>query len=411
MAVESYADDTEIEMVVESLCKFVRQEIVPIEEQFRSVLDDQRGMYDSDGRPVPAYKEARRAARIASAAAGYYALCAPSELGGGGQGAVLSFRAWEALYREFGPGRPLLDDVIGKWNRGPSAIIRDFSERLRTEVAPRLIDGTDIFCFGMSEPDAGSDARAMTTRAERTQHGWVINGTKQWISDSPYADHILLFAVTDPSARGTRGAGISAFFLPLDTPGLQISSVIQLFGEIGGIRGILTFDDMEVPSDALVGRENEGLALAIEGVSLGRMYNAGRGIGMARWALAMAVDYAKSRKTFGHPIADYQAIQFMMAECATEIYAGHSMSLDCARRLDAGERVSKQVAMVKSYVCDISFNVLDRCMQIHGGMGFVNEMRIQAGWHQARISRIADGSAEIMRRNIARALLGGDLGL
>jgi acyl-CoA dehydrogenase len=141
------------------------------------------------------------------------------------------------------------------------------------------------------------------------------------------------------------------------------------------------------------------------------MYNAGRSVGMSRWALALAADYAKSRKTFGHPIAEYQAIQFMLAECAIEIYAGYTMALDCARRLDAGEHVSKQLAMVKAYTCDTGFQIMDRCMQVHGGMGIVNETRIHAGWHQARISRIADGSAEIMRRNVARAILKGDLGL
>jgi acyl-CoA dehydrogenase len=408
---QNVADEKEADLIVDSIVTFVKREIVPIEERYQSVLDDQRSMYDERGWPVPDYKKARRMARMAAADVGYYSLFAPEDLGGGGQGSVLMLRAWEAIYREFGPGRPLLDDVLGKWNRGPSGIIRGFSERLRQEVAPRLLNGEDIFCFGMSEPEAGSDARAMVTRAERTGDGWKINGVKQWISDSPYADHILLFAVTDESLRKTRRAGLSAFFLPMDTPGLAVSSVIKLFGEIGGIRGILTFDDVHVPEDALVGELNDGLALAVEGVSLGRMYNAGRGVGLSRWALERATEYAKARKAFGNAISDYQAIQFMLAESAMEIYAAWTMAMDCARRLDAGERLTKQVAMVKAYSTDVTFNVMDRCMQIHGGMGLVNETRIQAGWHQARISRIADGSAEIMRRNIARALLAGDLEL
>jgi acyl-CoA dehydrogenase len=408
---QSVADEEEAYLIVDSIVTFVNRKIVPIEERYQSVLDDQRSMYDERGWPVPDYKKARRMARMAAADAGFYSLFAPGDLGGGGQGSVLMLRAWEAIYREFGPGRPLLDDVLGKWNRGPSGIIRGFSERLRHEVAPRLLSGEDIFCFGMSEPEAGSDARAMVTRAERSGDGWKINGVKQWISDSPYADHILLFAVTDESLRKTRRAGLSAFFLPMGTPGLAVSSVIKLFGEIGGIRGIVTFDDVHVPADAIVGDLNDGLALAVEGVSLGRLYNAGRGVGLSRWALGQATEYAKARKTFGNAISDYQAIQFMLAESAMEIYAAWTMAMDCARRLDAGEKLTKQVAMVKAYSTDITFNVMDRCMQIHGGMGLVNETRIQAGWHQARISRIADGSAEIMRRNIARALLAGDLGL
>jgi acyl-CoA dehydrogenase len=405
---ESQAD---AEMIVDGLLSFVRKIIVPLERANAEVLEDPRRTYDADGRPTPEWSEARRQARMAAAEAGYYALFAPVDIGGGGQGAVLSYMANHALYHEFGPGRVLVEDAIGKWNRGPSGLIRLFSTQLRGLVADDLLSGRDIFCFALSEPDAGSDAWALVTRAERTKGGWIINGVKQWISDSPYADHALVFVSTDEQAKKARQGGISAFFVPMTAPGLKVASVIKLFGEIGGTRAILTFDDVFVPDHALVGEEGSGFDLARAGVSLGRMYNAGRAVGTARWALAKAVEYAQDRRTFGQPIATYQAIQFMLADSATEIYAAHTMALDCAQRIDAGQKVDKQLAMVKSYSSDMSFTVMDRCVQVHGGMGLVNETRLTEGWHAQRVSRLVDGSDEIMRRNVARALLRGDLGL
>jgi acyl-CoA dehydrogenase len=135
------------------------------------------------------------------------------------------------------------------------------------------------------------------------------------------------------------------------------------------------------------------------------MYNASRSVGLARWALELAVEYAKARKSFGHPIADYQGVSFQLAESAMEIYAAKTMALDCARRLEAGDTAGRERAMVKAYSTEMCFRVYDRCMQVHGGMGLTNDVRLYDGWHQSRAIRIADGSGEIMRRNVARALL------
>jgi len=398
-------------MIVEGLLSFYRQVIVPIEEANSEILQDPRRSFDLDGRPTREWAAVRRQARMAAAEAGYYTLFAPPELGGGGQGALVSYMAYHALFREFGPGRVLLEDSIGKWNRGPTGLIQHFSEELRSEVADGLLSGREIFCFALSEPDAGSDSWALTTRAEQKDGGWIINGTKQWISDSPYAEYALVFASTNDELKRARKGGISAFFVPMETAGVQVASVIKLFGEIGGTRAILTFDDVFVPSSALIGQLDAGLNLARTGVSLGRMHNAGRAVGNARWALEKAVSYSQDRKTFGNTLASYQAIQFMLADSAMEIYAAHTMAMDCARRIDGGDRVEKQLAMVKAYSCDMAFAVLDRCVQIHGGMGLVNETRLVDGWQGQRVARLADGSAEIMRRNVARSLLKGDLDL
>jgi acyl-CoA dehydrogenase len=322
----------------------------------------------------------------------------------------MSFLAWEMLHHVYGPGRLLVTQAVSHWSSGPSYVLGSLGDRLTDEVLPGIMSGDTTICFAMSEPDAGSDAWAMTTNARRDGDEWVINGMKQWISSSPFAQHALVFAVTDDDVRKTHRGGISCFLVPTSAPGFAVDSVIKLFGHPGGNEGILSFDDVRVPADHVVGELHRGFDLAVGGVSLGRMYNAGRCVGMARWALEQATEYAKERRTFGKPIAEYQGVSFQLAESAMEIYAARTMAIDCARKLDAGERVDRDVAMVKAYSTEMCFQVFDRCMQVHGSMGLTNEMRLYEGWHTARTVRLADGSAEIMRRNVARALLRGDTG-
>jgi acyl-CoA dehydrogenase len=403
--------NSDAKLIVDGVLEFARRFVQPLMDKNADVLEDPRLTYAADGMPSAAVVDLRRQTRVAAAEAGYYTLFAPEEVGGAAQGAVVSYLLYEALFREFGPGRLLLEDVVGKWNRGPSGLIRFFSDDLKQQVSDDLLSGEKTFCFALSEPDAGSDAWALASRAIKVDGGWRITGVKQWISDSPYADYALVFAVTDDAERTAKKGGITAFFVPMRAEGVQVASVIKLFGEIGGTRAILSFDDVFVPDGAAVGTVGQGLELARMGVSLGRMHNAGRAVGTAQWALAKATEYSKVRKTFGQLISSHQAIQFKLADSAIEIYAGHTMAMDCAQRIDAGEKVDKQLAMVKAFTCDMSFEVLDRCIQIHGGMGLVNETRLVDGWHSQRVSRLADGSAEVMRKNVARALLRGDLGI
>jgi acyl-CoA dehydrogenase len=261
----------------------------------------------------------------------------------------------------------------------------------------------------MSEPDAGSDAWAMTTRAVRDGDEWVITGTKQWISNSPHADYAFVWAVTDVGMRRDRTGGISCFIVPTSTPGFKVDSVLKLFEHAGGNEAIVSFSDVRISDDHLVGELHRGFALALRGVSNGRIYNAGHCIGMARWALEQATEYCKLRKTFGKTISEYQGVTFQLSECAIEIYGAKTMSMDCAGRFDRGELPLKELDIVKAYSTEMCFRVFDRCMQVCGGMGLTNEMRLVAGWHFARMVRIADGTGEIMRRNIATRLLKGDL--
>jgi acyl-CoA dehydrogenase len=330
-------------------------------------------------------------------------------VGGGGLGPVALYAAWEGISHHTGPGRLLADQVIGHWTSGPSFLLGELQPALRDGVVDDVMSGTSTVCFAMSEPDAGSDAWAMSTRAVRDGDEWVINGTKQWISNSPHAKYAFVWAVTDDEMRKGRSGGISCFLVPTATPGFQVDSVLKLFEHAGGNEGIVSFTDVRVSDDHVVGSLHRGFDLALRGVSDGRIYNAGHCVGMARWALEQATEHARTRKTFGKTISEYQGVTFQLAECAMEIYAAKTMSLDCARRFERGERALKELDMMKAYTTEACFRVIDRCMQVCGGMGLTNEMRLVAGWHFARMVRIADGTGEIMRRNIANRLLKGDL--
>jgi acyl-CoA dehydrogenase len=401
----SYTTDPQL---LSSLADFVDREVVALEQQHEDLLHDESRLYSPAGGYSLETQDLMRTVRMASAKAGYYAMLSPTAIGGGGLGPLVSYEIWEFLYHRYGPGRLLPYQAIAHWTSGPSYLLGHMTEEMRDRVLSVLSSGERTMCFAMSEPDAGSDAWSMRTRAERDGDTWIINGTKQWISNSPHADFVLLFAVTDRAKCAARAGGISCFLIPADTPGFEIASVIKLFGHKGGNEGILSFTDVAVSQEQLVGDLHDGFRLALGGVSLGRMYNAGRCVGLARWALELAVEYAKVRTAFGHPIADYQGVSFQLAESAMEIYAAKTMALDCARRLEAGDTASREMAMVKAYTTEMCFRVYDRCMQVHGGMGLTNDVRLYDGWHQSRAVRIADGSGEIMRRNVARALLGGN---
>jgi acyl-CoA dehydrogenase len=394
----------EIDSVLEGLSDFVRSVVVPLENANAELLDNPRTCYDERGAKSPEVRALLKEVRTRAAEAGFYSMFVPESAGGAGCGRELLYRSWEHLYATCGPARPLPYVTVAHWSYGPSALCAHLSPELASGMLDDLMSGRITTCFGMSEPDAGSDAWAMRTTAKDTDSGWVISGVKQWITNAPTADWVFVFAVTDEELRRQRRGGVSCFLIPIDTPGVAVDSVIKLFGHVGGDEGIISFDNVEVPRSALVGELHRGFALAMLGVSTGRLYNAGRCVGLARWALDRASEYADQRSTFGSPISSYQGISFQLADCAVDIYAGDVMARDCARRFDCGERADHELSMVKLYTTEMCTRVYDRCMQVHGGMGLTSEMRLFDGWQQARIVRIADGSAEIMRRNIAKGL-------
>jgi acyl-CoA dehydrogenase len=395
--------------VLEGLGRFVDTVVVPLEEKHAAELDNPSTWYDGSGRPSDLVRTLKATVRTGSARAGYYPMFAPEDVGGGGFGPVLEFQAWEYLHRRYGPGRPLPYAVIAHWAMGPSFLCSKLSPEIKSAVSNELVSGEATVCFAMSEPDAGSDAWAMSTRAVACEGGWKINGVKQWISNGASAKYAFVFAVTNQELRAQRHGGITCFLVPTDSSGFDVSSSIRLFGHAGGDETILSCSDVVVPSTHVVGEVDKGFDLAICGISQGRLYNIARCIGMGRWAVNKTREYVAQRIAFGQPVGEYQGISFPLADSAVELYAALSMGLDCAARLQRGENASSQLAMAKIFATEMCCRVFDRCMQAHGGMGLTNELRLYDGWEQARSVRIADGSSEILRRNVARALLRGSL--
>lgn len=395
---------TDLNEVIDGLLSFLRAEVVPRQHELEATYGLVGIPYTDDGRFAPDVQSAAREIRMLAAAAGYYGMLAPEEIGGAGLGHEALFRIWETVYHFCGGRYWLGYNAVAHWSRGPSHLFLQVNEGLRADVLPSLIDGSSTMCFAMSEPDAGSDVWMMRTRAVQADGGWILSGTKQWITNAPYADYAFVFAVTDGDAVTSRTGGITAFLVPTATAGFRIDSTIRMFGHRGGDEAIVSLNDVFVPESAIVGEVGGGLRLALSGVSVGRLYNTARAVGLAQWALEQALVHAEERITFGKPIIENQAVSFPLANNAMEIHAARLMGIDCSRAHDQGRYVRKELCMAKAYATETAVRAIDHAMQVHGALGFTNELHLSEAWQQARRICVADGSAEIMRQQIVKHL-------
>jgi acyl-CoA dehydrogenase len=284
-------------------------------------------------------------------------------------------------------------------------VLTNLAPEMRETYLPGLASGDKTLCFGLSEPDAGSDVFAMKTQAVKDGDHWVITGSKQWITNGPYADYAMIFAVTNPELAAQRKGGITGFFVETQWSGFEVVSTIPLMGHLGAEIGILSFDGLKVPDSNRLGPVDQGLKVALRGVNNGRLGLSATCIGLARWALVQAVEYARIRKTFGVAIGEHQAVQMLLADSAVDIYGAETMLLDCSMKLERGEGALAETSMVKLHCTEAANRVFDRCIQVHGGMGLTNELRLEAGYRFTRSMRIPDGTSEIQRRTVARDML------
>lgn len=394
--------------MLEGLRSFVRSEVVVRHEKYGDRLNDPREVYNAQGRYSSWVLELIREVRMSSASAGYYTMFVPESLGGAGLGNEALYRVWEDLHHHFGLHYWLAMSSVAHWSRGPSHVLEHASAKARADVLPALLSGEESMCFAMSEPDAGSDARRMRTRAEADGSDWILNGSKIWITNGPYAEHAVVFAVTD-AAEARKKGGITAFLVSTDAPGFSTEASIRMFGASGGDEAVVHLDNVRVDNEMVLGTIGKGFDIALSGVRAGRVYNSARAVGLARWAIERAVAYASQREAFGRPISSNQGVMFPLAEAATEIRAAHLLGLDTAMMLDAGHKALKELSMAKAFATEAAFRALDCAMQVHGALGFTNEMGFSEAWHATRKARVADGTAEILRRTIASQLLKGDL--
>lgn len=366
---------------------FVQKEIMPLEPD---VLRNER----QGRRPVE--PGVIRELQLKAKRAGFWGINTPEEYGGMALGAVMSVIITMELGRTFVPFRfgGYADNILYEAN----------DEQKRQYLIP-TIEGERRSCFAITEPGAGSDARNIRTRAVREGGDWIINGEKTFITNGNEADFTMVFAVTDPE-KGADG-GITCFLVDRDM-GWK-SEPIPTMGEWSP--AALVFDEVRVPESNVLGEVGRGFELALRWIGQGRYMIPAGAIGSCERMLQMAVDYAKIRYSMGHPIADYQAIQWQIADSYVEIEAAKWLTLYAAWRaqqnLDA--RHASSVAKLNGAV--MANNVVDRVLQIHGGMGYTKELPVERWYRELRLLRIYEGTDEIQRRTIARNLLKGHVKL
>ena len=364
---------------------WVKGELVPLEQSER--VDPDAGIPDALVRRV----------RRRSAELGYYSHHMPEEVSGGGFSMVDSVVLREAAGST---GSPLAAVAIAG-PEGPSPMHLMFDARQREKYLAPLIHGGTSACFMLSEPGAGSDAQALRTRAERRGDGFVLNGTKHFITNGKEAAWGVVFAATDPERRA-RG-GISAFIVE---PGMY--RVGRAHHGMAGFEGQteIVFEDAEVPAENLVGREGFAFPAAMKFLGTGRLQIAANCVGIAEYLLGLGVEYSKARETFGEPLAARQAIQWMIADSATEIYAARHMCRHAAWLVDQGKEATRELSMCKLHATEMVNRVCDRMLQIHGGVGWMRGVAVERYYRQLRVLRIVEGASEIQRVIIARSYVG-----
>ena len=279
------------------------------------------------------------------------------------------------------------------------------SEELKTRVLPRLASGEWLAAFALSEPEAGSDLRAMRTQARRDGDEWVIDGAKNWITNAGVADVYVVFAVTDRDAPGSRG--ISAFVVEADRPGLSVGRLEHKMGMRGSPTGAPVLDGVRVPAANLIGEAGEGFKIAMRTLDHSRLGIAAQALGIAQGATDYAVAYARERIAFGQPLIDLQGIQFKLADMETRCAAARELLYRAAAKAERGERdLGKYSAMAKLFCSDVAMEVTVEAVQVLGGYGYVTEYPVERMMRDAKLTQIYEGTNEIQRVVIARALRG-----
>jgi acyl-CoA dehydrogenase len=368
--------------IVDTVCSFVHRELQPHEDLVER-LDE-----------VPVLLA--ESIRATALAAGIYAANMPAELGGGG----LDPFDVTLVERELGATSYALQALVGR----PSNILQACAgEQVDRYLLP-TIRGERHDCLAMTEPEAGSDVRSMTTRARRDGTDYLITGTKHFISHADTADFVILFAVTGEE-RSTGRAAISAVLVDHGTPGLTIRRGSASVSHRGYHHCEVSFQECRVPAAQLLGEEGKGFELLGRWLGASRLSVAAFSVGRARRVLADTVRWAARRRQFGRPIGDFQGVSFQLADMATELEAAELLTLQAAARLREGRMSDRDAAMAKLYASEMLGRLTDRAVQIFGGMGLVAELPIERFWRDARVERIWDGTSEVQRHIISRSLL------
>jgi len=359
-------------------------------------------------RAAPAAAEADRRARFPEelirelGALGLLAVNVPSAHGGSEAGVV----AYALAVMEIARVDCSLAVTMAVTNMVGETIARFGTESQKARCLPRLASAEWIAgAYALSEPQAGSDPSSMTTRADRRGDGWVLNGTKQWITSGDRAGVVIVWARSDVGA-GKRG--ITAFLVDGGTPGMHVGRHEEKMGIRSSSTVSLTFDDCQIPADAVLGMEGHGLRVALTALDGGRIGIASQATGTIQAALDAASRYARDRKAFGKPIAGFQAVSFALADMATAHDAARLLALRAAMLKEAGEPFSREAAMAKLFASEAAQVAVSKAVQIHGGYGYIDEFPVERLFRDARVQTIYEGTSEVQRLVIARNILSRD---
>lgn len=332
------------------------------------------------------------------AALGAFGVAVPEEYGGAG----LDYLALALVLEEIAAGDGGTSTIISVNNCPVCSIAMMYAnDAQKAQWLKPLASGAMLGAFALTEPHTGSDAAALRTTAVRDGDSYVINGAKQFITSGKYGDVAIVMAVTDKAA-GKRG--ISAFWVPVDTPGYIVAGVEQKMGQHSSDTAQIVFDNCRIPLANLIGDEGQGYKIALSGLEGGRIGIAAQSVGMARAAFDAALTYARERASFGKPIFDHQAVQFRLADMATRIEAARQLIHHAASMKDAGLPCLKEAAMAKLFASEMAERVVSDAMQVFGGYGYVSDFPIERIYRDVRVCQIYEGTSDIQKILIARAL-------
>jgi acyl-CoA dehydrogenase len=332
---------------------------------------------------------------------GLFGLTIPEDYGGLG----VTMEEEVEITFELGRASPAFRSYVGTNNGiGSMAIVLNGTPEQKSKYLPRLAAGELLSAFCLTEPEAGSDAASLKTSAVRDGDHYVLNGTKRFITNAPEAGIFSVMARTGPAAKGADG--ISAFIVERETPGVSLGKRDHKMGQKGAHTSDVIFENARVPASQLIGGvEGVGFKTAMKVLDKGRLHIAALSVGAAERMLSDTLRYAVERRQFGRPISDFQLIQAMLADCQTEIYAARCMVQDAARKRDAGVNVSTESSCAKLFATEMCGRVADRCVQIHGGAGYMSEYSIERFYRDVRLFRIYEGTSEIQKIIIARNII------
>ena len=376
-------DPETFNILLDTLRRFVRERLIPAEQQ----------LVDNDEIPPAIIAEMREM--------GLFGLTIPVEYGGLG----LTTEEEALTSMEMCRASPAFRSIAGTNNGiGSQGIVIDGTDEQKKNYLPRLASGELIGSFALTEPGAGSDAGSLTTSARRDGDHYIINGAKRYITNAPEAGVFTLMARTDPQSKDARG--VSAFIVERATPGLTVGKPDRKMGQRGSHTADVFFDSARVPAANIIGgKEGMGFKTAMKVLDKARLNIAAVCVGAADRMLEEALNYAIQRKQFGQPVAEFQLVQAMLADCQTEIFAARSMTLEAARKRDNGENVTMEASCCKYFASEMCGRVADRAVQVHGGSGYMAESPIERFYRDVRLFRLYEGTSQIQQLVIARHLI------